>query len=440
VSRHANDLASTAGAASRGGRLPVWLDRRVMVWASYDVGSSAYYGVVTPLLFPLFYLTVVSAGESRFLAWGAALSIALVATAFLAPMMGNAVDRRGGRWKLLLLTTLLCCAATACLYLGGPGLPLLTIATFAVAQCAYLLAQPLYESYLPSIATPRTSGRVSTFGWGAGFLGGIATIALVWPLVAGGTGPDNLARFQVAFLVVATFFLLVGSAAVFGMRRILDPQVPRPQPGLSSVWRTLRDWREHRELFKLLLAFYLINEGMVTIGVFAAEFFRTNFGASAERLLLILLVYHLVAVPATLAFGALADHWTHRRAIFLSLSLWTVALILMAFGEGDWVPLAVVALFGTVFGSTTALFRSLLAQMAPREKATEFFGFNAFAGRLSAAVGPLLYGALATATGSQHIALLSVVVLLAIGAVVLAWVKLPDLRRMSLRRATEDAT
>ena len=206
------------------------------------------------------------------------------------------------------------------------------------------------------------------------------------------------------------------------------------------MWRTLRQWREHRELFKLLLAFYLINDGMVTIGVFAAEFFRTNFGATAERLLLILLVYHLVAAPATLAFGALADHWTHRRAIFLSLSLWTVSLFLMAFGEGDWVPMTVVVLFGTVFGSTTALFRSLVAQMAPREKATEFFGFNAFAGRLSAAVGPLLYGGLATATGSQHIALSSVLVLLAIGAVVLAWVRLPDLRRISPEQATEGGT
>ena len=140
-------------------------------------------------------------------------------------------------------------------------------------------------------------------------------------------------------------------------------------------------------------------------------------------------------MPATIGFGALADRWTHRRAIFLSLGLWTISLLLLAFGEGDWVPLAVVALFGTVFGSTIALFRSLIAQMAPREKATEFFGFNAFAGRLSASVGPLLYGAIASATGSQHIALSSILVPLGIGALVLIRVRLPEHARLGVKGA-----
>ena len=107
----------------------------------------------------------------------------------------------------------------------------------------------------------------------------------------------------------------------------------------------------------------------------------------------------------------------------------------MSFADGPWVPMTVVTLFGAVFGATTALFRSLVAQMAPREKATEFFGFNAFASRLSAAVGPLLYGGLATMTGSQHIALSSILVMLAIGAFVLARVHLPDAVRHGARGA-----
>ena len=424
-----------AGDGSGTWRWPTWIDRRLLVFSSYDVAGSAYYSVVPPLLFPLFYLGVVAAGDSRFLAWGSVVSVSLLLSAFLAPHMGNAVDRRGGRWKLLLVTTLICCLATAGIGLLGPDQPLLILAAFAVAQSAYLLATPLYESYLPSIVTPGATGRASTFAWAVGFIGGIATILLIWPMVRGGTGSENLARFQSAFIVVGGFFLVFGVPAILAMRRIIDPHILRPQPGLASVWQTLRGWREHRELFKLLLAFYLINDGMVTISVFAAEFFRTNFGASAERLLVILLVYHLVAVPATIGFGALADRWTHRRAIFLSLGLWTISLLLLAFGEGDWVPLAVVALFGTVFGSTIALFRSLIAQMAPREKATEFFGFNAFAGRLSASVGPLLYGAIASATGSQHIALSSILVPLGIGALVLIRVRLPEHARLGVKGA-----
>jgi MFS-type transporter involved in bile tolerance (Atg22 family) len=49
------------------------------------------------------------------------------------------------------------------------------------------------------------------------------------------------------------------------------------------------------------------------------------------------------------------------------------------------------------------------------------FGFNVLAGRLSAALGPMLFGILPSATGGQRIALLSLLVLLLAVGVVLTW-------------------
>jgi len=55
----------------------------------------------------------------------------------------------------------------------------------------------------------------------------------------------------------------------------------------------------------------------------------------------------------------------------------------------------------------------------PADRAAEFFGFNALAGRLSAALGPLAFAAIAAATGSSRLAILSLVPFFVAGGVLL---------------------
>jgi UMF1 family MFS transporter len=402
---------------------PRWLNRRVLAWASYDIASSAYFGVVPPLLFPIFYLTVIETGEAQLLSWGAAVSAALLIAGLFAPSLGKMADRNNTRWILLALGTLTCCIATASLSLVGPGHSLLALALFTTAQASYLLSQPLYESYLPMLAKPEESGRVSSFGWAIGFVGGIVAILAIFPLV-GNEASHAHVRYDASFLVVGCIFFLLACPALWALRGCVEPGTsPARQNDPCSIWQTLRGWRDQRELFKVIAAFYLVNGALVTISVFATDYFRKSFGAMPRDLLILLLIYLLIAAPATFAFGLLADRWSHRKAILLSLSIWVVAVLLMALGNSSWVPMAAVALLGLVFGSTQALFRSLTAQLVPWGREAEFFGFNMTASRISASMGPILYGSVATLTASPRIALLSVIVFVVAGAGVLATVK-----------------
>ena len=299
-----------------------WLNRRVLAWASYDIASSAYFGVVPPVVFPVFFLSAVAVGEARFLSWGAAVSAALVVAGCLAPFVGRLSDQSGKRWLLLVTATVACCVAIAGLSLVGPGQVIAAVTLFALAQAAYLLAQPLYESYLTDIATPATTARISSFGWALGFLGGVVAILAILPLAGGGVGPENLHSYRTSFVVIAGIFLALSIPALWAMRRTVEPRGPRPAVARPSLWGTLRSWRDHRELFKLILAFYLVNDGIVTVTVFIASYLQTNFGTTVEQLLFLLLAYTVVAAPATMAFGFLADRWSHRKAISLSLTIW----------------------------------------------------------------------------------------------------------------------
>ena len=70
--------------------------------------------------------------------------------------------------------------------------------------------------------------------------------------------------------------------------------------------------------------------------------------------------------------------------------------------------------------------QSALMQNRIGANRAEIFGFNAMAGRVSAAIGPILFGAVAATTGSQSFALLSLLPFLLAGAWVLGAVRIPE--------------
>jgi UMF1 family MFS transporter len=189
---------------------------------------------------------------------------------------------------------------------------------------------------------------------------------------------------------------------------------------------TLRHWRRHREVFRFLVGFYLVNDVLVTLLFFIAILLRARFGLSIEGLLWLALLYHVVASPATLAFGHAADRWGQRPAIFVMIAILGAVILLLAFGAGTYTPVAVVALLALVYGSIQAVCRSLFALLVGHEKTGEMFGFNAVAGRLSAALGPALFGAIAAATGSQAAALVSLLAFLAAAAALFGSLRMPS--------------
>ncbi|HUO86761.1 MAG TPA: MFS transporter, partial [Thermoanaerobaculia bacterium] len=62
---------------------------------------------------------------------------------------------------------------------------------------------------------------------------------------------------------------------------------------------------------------------------------------------------------------------------------------------------------GLGIGSLQSACRALVGLFAPLEKTGEFFGFWGLAGKAAFAVGPFVFGALASLTGSQRVAILS---------------------------------
>jgi UMF1 family MFS transporter len=216
-------------------------------------------------------------------------------------------------------------------------------------------------------------------------------------------------------------FLVLAVPAILGLRDVHPPRGEGTAAG--HPWRrvahTIAHWREQKPAMRFLVAMFLINDAMVTVGVFVAIYLRDHFGVRIAEVLWLTLLYHLIALPATWMFGTLAHRVTARTAVVFSLGIWIATIVLLAFGRGFAVAVTVVVLLASVLGSTQALLRGMYARIVPAERAAEFFGFNALAGRLSAAIGPLVFAAVSAVTGSSRAAVLSLAVFLVAGGVLL---------------------
>lgn len=413
---------STSGSqASRG---------TIGAWVLYDVAAHGY-GLMIPAVGYAIYFTAFIAAEHPLVdgLWSLAVALPLIAAGLISPWLGAVVDSHGHRRTWLAAATIACGLATALMVTLEQGDIASGIALFAVAQLASLLAGALYNAYLPQISTPENSARISGIGWGLSYLGGIACFLLCLPFIRGGIVPGNESHFAQAFLVTAVFLLVVGLAAISRFpREIRVDRNTRSVRPYRQIWATICNWRNEREIPKFLLAYYLLNDAMVTVIFFAAIFFKTTFGLSVQQMLMYSLAFQLIAIPATMFFGWLGDRWSQRGALNVTLLIWAVVLALMGWADGEYAPLAIMIVLGLVLGSTQSLCRSMFSRMIPTDRTAEYFGFHALAGRASSALGPLLFGVVSALAASQRIAMVSLGVFLVAGGILMSRVRQIDRR------------
>lgn len=406
-----------------------WLKKPILAWILYDIASSSYALLVPGVIFAVYYRQVVCDGTASCDArWAMLVSLSLVVTGLLSPLLGAIADLGGLRHRIFTLTTLLCCGATACLYWVQPGGIVLGGVMFWLAHVGYNLSVGLYDAYLPALVPNPLIGRLSGLGWGLGYLGGLACFLLSLPYTRGGMGPENLPLFRLTFFLISGFYFFLALPALLWLPRQSSRSVPHKSASVSSliyqayhqVWHTLRNWNQQSEVFKFLLSYYLISDGVVTVLSFVSIFISTQFGYSIFQILQLTLVFNLLAIPATILFGFLSTVYSTKLLIQANLALWAGLIGLMVLSTHPLTPILIACLLGLVAGSTQSLCRGLFAAMISEHQTTEMFGFNALVGRVSAIAGPITFGLISSVTASQRLGMLSLLAFFGLGSYVLS--------------------
>jgi UMF1 family MFS transporter len=141
------------------------------------------------------------------------------------------------------------------------------------------------------------------------------------------------------------------------------------------------------------------------------------------EIILFFLMIQGIAFLGSLLFGFLADSMGNKRAVMISLGIWSI-IVLWAFRLGIiWAPKTEYWILGVltaiVMGGSQAASRSLQGILTPEANSAEFFGFFAVSGKFASVFGPLIYGILIAITGSVQSGILSVLLFFVVGMAIL---------------------
>lgn len=410
--------------------------RRVLSWALWDWGSASFNAIIVTFVFSVYLTGTVAADEdSGSQALGLALGIAGVAIALLAPVTGAQADRGGRRRRWVAVNTGVVVAATACLFAvrPDPSYLLLGLVLIAVGSVFFEFAAVNYNAMLLTLAPPERFGKVSGFGWGMGYFGGVLALAIVLvgfvaPGLFGITTEDGL-NIRAVALFCALWFAAFAIPVVLFVPE--EPAAPATQRlGVLASYRALfariaRMWRQERPTLHFLLASAIYRDGLAAVFTFAGVIAAGTFGFSQQEVIFFALAANLVAGIGCVVAGPLDDRLGSKTVVVAALTgicLAGIVLLSSTAKPAFWVGGLVVSCF---VGPVQAASRSLLARLAPPGREGETFGLYATTGRAVSFLSPLAFSGFIALLGAQRWGLIGILVVLAAGLVLLVPLRAP---------------
>jgi UMF1 family MFS transporter len=416
--------------------------REVFGWAMYDFANSGYTTVVLTAVFAAYFVGgIAGKAEWATFAWTAALSVSYAIVMLTMPSIGAYADLRAAKKRLLAVFTIGCVLSTAALALAGPGSVALAVLLIIISNTFYSYGESLTAAFLPELARPSSLGKVSGWGWGFGYFGGMLALGLClgYVLWAQGQGIKAESFVPVTMLITA---VLYGSAALVTFRLLRERAQPNPdalrEGGLKASLQQLRRTYTHARNFKdfmwLLLCAVFYQGGVAVAVTLAAIYAETVIGFKQEETMVLIFVLNLAAAGGAFAWGYFQDRIGHKIALATTLIGWVATCVIAATTTtkgGFWWAAAIA---GFCMGSSQSAGRAMAGMFAPKKQLAEFYGLWTFAIRLASIIGPLSYGVITWATGgNQRLAIMSTTALFIAGLIVLLQVNVQRGRDAAMR-------
>ena len=419
--------------------------REIFGWAMYDWANSGFQAtVLTVMSGP--YLTALAradVGENgvifdlgpllvtakSFFPFCIGLSVLL--QVLLLPVLGAIADYTNLKKRLMAFFCYTGSAATCLLFLVSGDRYLAGGLLLILANLCFGASLVLYNAFLNDIASQDQRNKVSSRGYALGYLGGgvllLANLALLQSAGALGISDGLAVR-----LSLCSAGLWWGGFSIITFRRLRTRSAATVLPaggsviaaGIKELLASFRALSRLPQTVRYLLAYMLFNDGIQTFIAMASLFLSQELfvarGLPENQSFLtgLVLMIQFVAFFGAHFFERVAAFIGTKRAILLSLAIWTAAIV-YAYGwlQTTGQAWAIGAVIATVLGGSQALSRSLFSQMIPAGREASFFGVYEISERGTSWMGPILFGIVAAATNSYRQAILSLIVLFLAGMI-----------------------
>lgn len=423
------EVASTPRANSRAA---------IFGWCLYDWAMSAFNTVIGTFVFSVYFTKgIVGDADHGAALWGVAVGTGGIVVALLSPVLG-AVGDHGGRRKAWLAG---CVAAavvpTALLWFMAPDPSWIIPAMLLVglASIAFELSYVFYNALLIDVAPPGMLGRVSGWGWGLGYFGGLVclVIALFGLIGFGGAAPllplpaVDSAGPRATGPLVALWWVVFALPLLLLVREKPGgaPIGAAIRRGLADLWRTLKSLPGQGNLVRFLVGSAIYREGFNMLFAFGGIYAAGALGLDFGQLVLFAIGLNVTSGIGSILFAWIDDAIGSKPTILVSivgLVLLGVPIILVT--DPYWfIGLALV--LGLFLGPAQAASRTLMGRMAPPGGEGEAFGLYGLTGRATGFLGPWLFAGATALFATQRAGMATVIALFALGGLIVATVREP---------------
>ncbi len=372
----------------------------VLSWAFYDFANTIFSSNITTIFFPFYVQETVGGSEhldqiaSTFLSYANAVSSVFLV--LFSPLFGVWIDRSRRKKKYVVSFALAAIGFTALMGVIAPrhlgefwGLPAaftLVVVLFVAAKFFYQSSLIFYDAMLPDIGTKETISVLSGFGVAVGYLGTLIGLT-VYPFVSEGPNAN-------AFLPTAILFLIFTLPMMFFYKEP-PAALQEKKPfftGYRDVLETFKDMQRYRPIFLFMIVYFFINDAIATAIAMMAIYAKAIVGFTSGEFILLYLVSTISSVIGSFVFGYMTRTAGAKKAVFQVALILFFALFLGTFAINRPMFWITGSLFGVALGAVWVTSRVYIIELSPEHKRGQFFGLFAFSGKLSAIVGPLMYG------------------------------------------------
>lgn len=431
--------------------------REIFGWLMYDWANSAFYTVVISVLLGPYLTSLAQADVCQKLnnadgcqngtildlgILGAVTATSLVPTAlaisifiqvFFLPVLGAIADYTHLKKRLMAVFCYLGVVASSSLFFITGDSYIIGCLLMMIANMSFAAANVFYNAFLVDLTTEDKRDRVSSYGFAAGYAGGVIILILSLLLInnAENIGISTGLAVRIAMLSASLWWGIFGFVTFYLIKSrnaVKQPESEKPLIviGFSEVWQTLKEIKNLPYTLMFLIAYLFYNDGIQTVILNSSIFLSQELFTVEEReknqgfLLGIFLVAQISALIGALIFERLARFIGAKKTILVCLAIWCgIVIYAYAFLATTFHAWIMSIFIGSVLGSVQALSRSLYSQMIPVGRESSFFGLYEISEKGTSWLGNMVFAVVVASTGSYRQAILAIIAFFIIGSVIL---------------------
>lgn len=401
----------------------------IIAWCLYDWAAASFSVIVITFIFGTYFVSVIAANKVTGTAqWANATSLAGLAIAVSSPIFGAIADHGGHHKRWLSFFTFLCICSSGLLWFAYPTTDAVypTLACVMVGMIGFEIALVFYNSFLPYIASPKQLGRISGWGWGSGYLGGIIALSIIlflsFKMKLSWLDRETYEQIRICGPFVAIWYALFSFPFFY-----LIPDIPAKERPLSTAislgWgeliSTLKKLPHNKDISLYLIAHMIYTDGLNTLFIFGGIYAVGTYGLSYEEVLVFGITMNIMAGIGAILLGWMDDFIGSKPTIIASLLCLILFGIPILFLHNKWLFWASALLLCVFVGPVQSASRSLMVRLMDKKLSAEMFGLYSLSGKMTSFIGPWILGMTTLAFESQRVGMATILLFFLIGGLLM---------------------